>query len=165
MPDPSSSWIITEWGFPCINSSSVEKDNCSTMVSGGSRLDVTTQDPRAHGSGDRRFRLFNWAPVLPGGFALIGEQAKFVHVSPQRYTSGQPAEPSRFGSLISTRELISNDNSTMAFGVVGSRGELVMTTVLLPMPTGSAVVVLPVTIGAGGITHVVCTRSRGCEWD
>ena len=162
VPTPTDSFIVTEWGFPCTNSS-VEKDNCSTMVSGDSRLDVTTQDPRAHGSGDRRFRLFNWAPVLPGGFALIGEQAKFVHVSPQRYTSGRPGL-SRFGSIISPRELIYDNNSSMVFGVIGSRGELVMTTVLLPMPQGSAIVVLPVTIGAGGITHVVCTSNRGCEW-
>ena len=163
-PKPADSFIVTEWGVPCANGSRAES-NCSTMVSGDTRLKLTTRGPRAHGSGGRSFRLFNWAPVLPGGFALIGEQDKFVHVSPQRFTSGQAGQSRAEGSgdeTFSARELICPDGSTMAFGVVGSPGELVRTTVLLPTQHGPTTAVLPVTVGAGGITHVACT-SDGCE--
>jgi len=93
-----------------------------------------------------------------------------VHVSPQRFTAGRPA-PARgdagFDNTISTRELISDDNSTIGFGVVGSPGELVATTVLLPAAQhpkgGPRIVVLPVIVGASAITSVTCT-GLGCEW-
>ena len=56
-PDPTQIFVVTEWGVPCANGSA--RGNCSTMVFERSRLNVTAQDPRAHGGGGRSFRLFN----------------------------------------------------------------------------------------------------------
>ena len=87
-----------------------------------------------------------------------------MHVSPQRFTAGRSAAGS--DNTISTRELISDDNSTIRFGVVGSPRERVDTTVLLPAEQrakgGPRIVVLPVIVGASGITSVTCT-GLGCE--
>ena len=58
-PAPTQSFVVTEWGAGCTNGSAAARGNCSAMVSGSSRLNVTAHDPRAHGSGDRSFRLFN----------------------------------------------------------------------------------------------------------
>ena len=55
----------------------------------------------------------------------------------------------------------------VGFGVVGSPGELVDTTVLLPAEQrakgGPRIVVLPVIVGGSGITEVACTK-LGCKW-
>ena len=88
-----------------------------------------------------------------------------MHVSPQRFTAGRHADG--FDYTISTRELISDDNSTIRFGVVGTPRERVDTTVLLPALQHAKgdprIVVLPVIVGGSGITEVACTN-LGCKW-
>ena len=169
-PSVGSTFAVVEFGVGCSNSTrtGAAANTCITMIGPGATLAVQTSDAAApdarpstpprvvHGSGDRKFRLFNWAPVLPGGFALIGEQSKFVHVSPQRFVAGKAAEKGdacihaannggkvpahrclpNAADSIHPSEMMSNGAGaggvSMTFAVVGSPREVVNTTIMLP---------------------------------
>jgi len=175
IPDPTSAFVVAEWGQPCHNGTiDIHNQSCVILVPPGCTVNVSTGaagsdslgSARAHGSGARKFRLFNWAPVLPGGFALIGEQTKFVHVSPQRFVAASPASQT-FASIdgIQPFELIGHNNATMQFSIVGVPGELVPTTVMLPGVDGvqPLIRVLPLLVGAVGMSKITCD-SMACSY-
>ena len=90
----------------------------------------------------RRFQLRSVAPVLSSGWAIIGEEAKFVRVSEQRVDAA--GEGAGEGAA---RELL--------FRVMGRPGESVEVTLVSP---ARVVLIQSVTIGAEGtsILRVPC---------
>ena len=57
----------------------------------GNASDGLDQPPKAKGTAVRNWKLINVAPVLPGGWLLLGEYNKYVSMSPQRFSAFSPA--------------------------------------------------------------------------
>jgi hypothetical protein len=88
--------------------------------------------------------LYSVAPVLPGGWVLVGEQIKYVPVSPQRIVAGAAPGPVSIATTATAPgnvgqdddgldpvELVSNDGS-LSYVVIGPAGTSANITVILP---------------------------------
>ena len=93
----------------------------------------------ANGAEPRLWRLFSAAPVLPGGWALVGEEAKYVRVSPQRLLVAAPAAPAAGASdALNASELAAGGGGGLSVCVLGAPGEVVRVTLLAPLVRADA---------------------------
>ena len=100
---------------------------------------------------ERLWMLQSLAPVLPGGWVLVGEMSKYVPVSPQRLVvtaaaaaaaaasgGGGGGDSAGASDAFDTADIVSNDGSTLMFDVVGAAGEKVDITVVVPPAPAAA---------------------------
>ena len=122
------------------------------------------------------------APVLSRGWVVLGEQNKYVAVSPQRFMAAhtsKSAEATDFGAsdALLEDELLSDDNAHLTFYVLGDPGERVDIAVIAPKGNAGSwatkaydiaidydvsvlsgtVVVVKVVVGPSGRSQVGCT--------
>lgn len=185
-PPNTTTFLVAPFGgVPCLSGSLAS--SCLAPWSATLPLDVSTL-PCPSGSGCRNWKLLSVAPVLPGGWVLVGELGKYVAVSPQRFTSAvainsTDAEAENDGwesDGLDPAELglpwPSNTTSQgeLTFLVRGMPGETVNITIVVPqalkigvsdleMALGGHIDVLSVTLSAAGALDVVCTVSLGCR--
>lgn len=116
----------------------------------------------------RRFELLSAAPVLPGGWALIGEESKYVRVSPQRFVAprsdmsasekdGVSSDAARFANL--------GRGGALCFGLLGAPQELVTVTVVVPSersgtPLAGMIRILDITLDSKGMASVKLGRGQ-----
>ena len=108
-----------------------------------SALNTTT--PSTHSSyPGRAWKLWSLAPVLPGGWVLVGEQSKYVHVSPQRFNSvftNTTATASTASDAYRPSEIVgtvggAGGGSCLKFDILGAVGEIVLVSVVVPGGSG-----------------------------
>ena len=109
------------------------------IVGGGEAVRVATADRPANGT--HAWALLTLAPLLPGGWALLGERGKWVGASGRRFSA------------------VSASTAALRLGVRGSAGEVVELDVLDPA-RGTARTVR-VRLGAGGVGTATVARSGG----
>lgn len=128
----------------------------------------------------RYWNLYSVAPVLAGGWALLGEQDKYVAVSPQRFATaravGFMAGDDGTSDAMVEAELQPTGGEGLSFTVLGAAAETVSVSVLAPMAadltemrTGEQrlvaamagkVLVLNVTLGVDGRATVACSNGE-----
>ena len=164
-----SNFAVSRIGQPCVHGAAAS--TCLSEFSATSaKLAVTT----GGSSADRDWVLQSLAPMLPGGWILVGEMNKYVPVSPQRLIVSESSPTSKTaGSSDSfdSVEIVSSDGLTLRFDVVGAVGEAVVLTVVAPatsengagVASASAisgiVQVFKVVIPTTGRTTVTCTNT------
>ena len=118
-------------------------------------------------TGCRYWSLYSVAPVLAGGYALLGDQSKYVSVSPQRFVTARATTATSEGAsdALVESELMSTA-SGLSFGVIGTAAETVRVTMLVPGAgdgddsmggrLAGKIEIVDVTLGASGEAIVVC---------
>jgi hypothetical protein len=162
-----SEFAASRFGRPCTHGAAAS--SCLTEFSATStKLAVTTG-----GSGsDREWLLQSLAPVLPGGWILVGEMSKYVPVSPQRLVVSQSSPTNKTAGASDAfegAEIVSADGLTLRFDVVGAVGEAVVLTVVAPDASkndtdvasalSGVVLVFELVIPVAGRATVTCTKS------
>ena len=133
-------------GSPCIHGEKAL--SCLHLWDPAKPLNVST----ASGEGvQRSFALLSAAPVLPSGWALLGELDKIVPVSPQRFI------------MRDAHGVLHHQNlgSDLRFTVLGAPGEAMSITLIAPAPAHSSplegiVIIFEMVLGAAAGAHVVC---------
>jgi hypothetical protein len=137
-------YVVSRFGAPCQNGAPAASCLQSFEVSKEGALVVATETSGTGRSTD--VRLHQVAPVLPGGWVLLGEQAKYVAVSPQRFmaanvsTSAMAVE--RGSDELYEDELLlpgSGGQEILAFTVLGEAGESVDVAVIAPTESTVAI--------------------------
>jgi hypothetical protein len=126
-PQPSDAKFYVSRGFHerCVNNSMAS--SCLDVFDFAHPLSFDTGTLPSLDDPIRRFQLRSVAPVLPSGWTIIGEQAKYVRVSEQR--------------------LVAEASTGQLLQVMGRAGERVEVTFVSP---AGMVVIQVVTIGAEG---------------
>ena len=168
---PGTEFVAAEWGKPCANGSAASA--ClSAFGEGASALNASTQGAGASGVAPRLWRLFTVAPVLPGAWVLVGEEAKFVRVSPQRLVADATVAPAAGASdALNASAELEADGGGLSFLVIGAPGEAVRLTLVAPMTRGVAataaaalvgqVLLVDVALSASGAARVRCVTGGG----
>jgi hypothetical protein len=161
--EPSTEFVAAEFGARCTNGSLA-----SSCLVEFRTLNVSTQVD-ASGTAPRSWRLWSVAPVLVGGWVLLGEEAKFVRMSPQRIVAAASVTPAPGASDALNALELCTDGSGLAFNVLGAPSEVVRLTLVAPRARGSpataaaalasTVVVLDVVVGVSGTARVRCRVS------
>ena len=116
---------------------------CTRVWDSARPLPMGTYGPTGtRGCPIHQFVLASASPVLPSGWAVLGDLRKLVPLSPQRFvvTAADAASP-----------------EMLRFRVIGSAGDAVPVTVVTP---GGGVRVLNVTVGPKGSTAVSCEQDN-----
>lgn len=151
------------------------------LAEGTPRLLVATNTSGTGLSTD--IRVHHVAPVLSRGWVLLGEQDKYVAVSPQRFMAAYPsmsphaADISASDALIQD-ELLSEDGDSLTFLVMGEPDEIVDVVVITPAPRvihvdqltttddvdvlSGTVAVVKVVVGPTGRSRVECVAGKSC---
>ena len=159
-------------GAACVDGAAAS--SCAVGFSSGSPLDVFT----GHALPSRNWKVLHVAPVLAGGWVIVGEQAKYVAVSPQRVVAALPAsahDPEASDGLDESE--LAADGKGLKFVIVGADKEVVKITVLAPAPGAQGggdgggqlldralagkVVLVIATLGPSGRAEVACAAG-GC---
>eukprot|EP01052_Picozoa_sp_SAG31_P012126 SAG31_NODE_701_length_12730_cov_3.008709_1_plen_646_part_00 len=165
-------YVVSRYGVICADGAVAS--SCVDAFSESTPLQIKTEESHTGRVGD--IRLHSIAPVLPGGWALLGEQSKYVAVSPQRLVVGHIASDAEADSdSLSPDELLNGDGQ-FAFGVLGEPGESVAVAVLVPPKAANAIrndaaaavvagkmSVVKLKVGASGRSEVECSATVGCH--
>jgi hypothetical protein len=125
-------------------------------------------------AGCRHWKIYGLSPILAGGWAIVGEESKYVALSPQRIVSAH-ATAATTRSADSSDALLESElqptgGAGLSFTIIGAEAERVRITVLAPAAAvddsphgrlaaamaGKAVVV-EATLGASGKADVSCS--------
>ena len=174
VPPPSLVFVSTTFGSgnssvagsssstPCINGAAAS--SCLSAFSSDTPLDVHTE------------------PCTNGGWVVVGEQGKYVAVSPQRMIAasapaGSFSDSDGPSDALHEEELGNTDGAGVGFEVVGMAGETVNITVVAPassinrnnsqggvddrlaLAMEGKVIVVPVKLGASGKASIKCSGS------
>lgn len=177
----SNGYVVSRFDAPPCEDGAPAASCVRVFSEGTPPLGMATETSGTGRSTD--IRLHQIAPVLSGGWVLLGEQAKYVAVSPQRFMSAHVSGLAAVASAsdaLSEDELIAADHSNelLGFTVLGEPGESVDVAVIAP-PTravaangvaaddavaGGVVIVLKVVVGAAGKSGVECGPGKvGCR--
>ena len=123
-------------------------------------------------AGCRNWKIYGVSPILAGGWAIVGEESKYVALSPQRIVSAHATAATSADSsdALLESELQPTEGSGLSFTIIGAEAERVSITVLAPAAAvddsmqgrlaaamaGKAVVV-EATLGASGKADVSCS--------
>jgi hypothetical protein len=167
-------YVVSRYGVACADGAAAS--SCVEAFSESAPLQIKTEESHTGRVGD--IRLHSIAPVLPGGWALLGEQSKYVAVSPQRLVVGHTTSSNSAAAgsdSLSPGELLHGDDN-FAFGVLGEPGESVAVAVLIPPKAANAtqndaaaavmngkVSVVKLKVGAAGRSEVECSAAAGCH--
>ena len=177
----SNGYVVSRFDAPPCEDGAPAASCVRVFSEGTPPLGMATETSGTGRSTD--IRLHQIARVLSGGWGLLGEQAKYVAVSPQRFMSAHVSGLAAVASAsdaLSEDELIAADHSNelLGFTVLGEPGESVDVAVIAP-PTravsangvgaddavaGGVVIVLKVVVGAAGKSGVECGPGKvGCR--
>ena len=173
VPPASAAFVATTFGdAACVDGAAAS--SCISGFSTSTPLDVFTD----HVLPSRNWKVLHIAPVLAGGWTLIGEQRKYVALSPQRIVAAAAASSrgSHLSDGLDEGELAA-DGKGLKFVIVGADKEVVKITVVAPAPAmeqasvngemllGQAlagkIIVVSATLDASGRADVSCVAS-GC---
>ena len=110
----------------------------------------------------RRWSLQSLAPVLPSGWALLGDLSRIVPVSPQRIMAVAPAQRAELeqeDDSVDPAELTAAGGG-LAFVVLGAPSEEVDMTLVRPAQT---ILAMHVAIGPSGRVAVTCSAAGECQ--
>jgi hypothetical protein len=177
LPPPTLALVARKFGQTCLHGALAS--TCLLPFTSTSPLTTRTssacKDPPC-----RHWELFSVAPVLTGGWVLLGEEGKYVAVSPQRLASAfapTPARPATASDALVEAELVTSAGS-LRFTVHGARGEAVRILVVSPKSLGNLsasgrvglaaavggrIVAVDLVINATGSAEVGCTVDAGCS--
>ena len=171
VPPAGLSFVATTFGqAACLDGAAASR--CILGFSTSTPLDVYT----GHALPSRNWKVLHVAPVLAGGWVVVGEQAKYVAMSPQRVVAAVAAvadDPAASDGL-DEGELMA-DGKGVKFVIVGADKELAKITVVAPAPgsqhnsgeklldkaLGGKIIVVSVTLGPSGRAEVTCAPG-GC---
>eukprot|EP00039_Didymoeca_costata_P000291 m.45001 g.45001 ORF g.45001 m.45001 type:complete len:246 (+) comp10171_c0_seq1:1379-2116(+) len=127
-PARSSFFMVEYFDTPCKHGESVS--TCLKLFSESSPLPAPEL---VQNNSARNWRLFTVSPVLPGGFVLIGEYNKYVHISPQRFTSHRLRDQQPWDSdVFVASEIIDEDKNTLSLTITGAPSENVTVSIVVP---------------------------------
>jgi len=180
--NPTLRFYVVQSGFgfgqagptPAVCTNGSAADECLAVLSGRSPMHIAGRSLLIDGEDNETlpYRLYQLAPVLSNGWALLGETKKVVHVSPQRFLSAPHARLDKSGRMEtetyqngSARDDGSSDAATadefvtptgeLAFGLIGAALEQVEVAIVTPNPM-RVVLLLPVRLGVEGSAEVLC---------
>jgi hypothetical protein len=168
---PGTQFVAAEFGrAPCANNS-VAASCLLAFGEGAAALNVSTQSG-ASGTAPRLWRLLSAAPVMPGGWVLVGEESKFVRVSPQRIVAAAFVAPAPTASdAVDAAAELGADGGGLSFTVIGAPNEVVRLTIVAPATRGGAataaaaldgqILLVDVVVSAGGSAGVQCRTGGG----
>eukprot|EP01052_Picozoa_sp_SAG31_P014850 SAG31_NODE_936_length_10870_cov_5.136966_9_plen_606_part_00 len=176
-PAADATFVVRTFGITCVHGAPAS--SCLVPLSASTPLALTTP-LRSPKQTSRNWRIYGVAPVLIGGWVLIGEENKYVALSPQRFVAAAPAFPNRAqdSDALFDEELMADGNG-LRFTIIGSDKEDVRVTIVVPTSLtnatigdrvleqaamGGKIVVLDVTLDNSGKAGVVCSKS-GCTTD
>ena len=136
----SRGYVVSRFGLPC-EDGALAASCVQTFTENASPLGVATETSGTGNATD--IRLHQVAPVLRGGWVLLGEQSKYVAVSPQRFmsrrvSSAAAAVASGACDALNEDELLhttSGGELHLSFVVLGAAGERVDVAVIAPSST------------------------------
>ena len=143
-----SSFVSFTFGQRC--AAGAAASSCLTPFSADSGKSLAVATGTA--ADERLWMLQSLAPVLPGGWVLVGEMSKYVPVSPQRLVVAAAAADASGGGAsggggsvgasdaFDAADIVSKDGATLTFDVVGAAGEKVDITVVVPPAHAAAAV-------------------------
>ena len=132
VPPASLPFVVSRFGRRC--ESGAPASTCLTAWSAAVPLEVATSPCNGTAGGCRNWNLLHVAPVLAGGWCLVGEQAKIVALSPQRVLVAAPrnaTEDEDVSDALHEDEL-SAGGSGLSFTIIGAAQEVVCITVVRP---------------------------------
>ena len=130
-PPANSSFLAATFGKACANGAAAS--TCLQGFSETTPLDVYTDQALK----SRNWKVISVAPVLAGGWVLVGEQTKYVAMSPQRIvaTAASTVSDPEASDGLHPSELASDDHG-LSFTVVGAEKEEIAITVVAPQKAG-----------------------------
>jgi hypothetical protein len=176
VPPKNLSFVVSTFGEACADGAAAS--SCLKPMTATTPLGVAT-DPCPGGKGGcRNWKVYGVAPVLSGGWAIVGEQSKYVTMSPQRIVAAHASElakQSDESDALAESEL-QGGGAGLSFIIIGAEGEEVAITVLAPAAAAAAagsdetdsmerrlaaamagkVVLVETTLGASGKADVSC---------
>lgn len=167
-PMDNTQFVVASFTNRCVNGTPAT--NCVIPFSSDNPINASTIAINTGYAAD--WRLLSAAPVLPGGWVLLGEQNKYVQLSPQRFISSRPViNDAILNDAMNVNELMLPENDGISFIVIGMPGEMISVTVLIPNPfnviteleaaLAGVVTVVKVTIPTSGRSEIQC-RTNGC---
>ena len=138
----SDGYVVSRFGAPCEDGAPAA--SCVQVIGKHAPPLALATDTRRTGRATD-IRLHQIAPVLQGGWVLLGEQSKYVAVSPQRFMAARVGDPPAGGAsdALDQDELVHTSSgeqgqTVLEFGVLGEPGECVNVTVIIPPPASVA---------------------------
>ena len=159
MPPQDSSFLVHTYGTLCANGTNAS--SCTTLFDASHPLAATTGAMPSATDPIRRWRLQSASPVLPSGWALLGDLSRIVPVSPQRFVSAYHAAESLLAEddSMDASELAAPGGG-LAFDVIGAVGEEVEVT--LAQPPVQTILNVAIVIPATGRVTVTCSAGGAC---
>lgn len=158
-PPDATEFVAARFGRPCADGAPAA--SCVSPFSAAAPLRPATDTVGTGYEGD--MRVYSIAPVLPGGWVLLGEQAKYVAVSPQRLAAARAPPPPGDGSDAAAPDEFAGPQGGVAFGVLGAPGEAVDVAVLAPPPGGGSSAATVAAAGTVRVVHVAVPESGRAE--
>ena len=173
VPPKSLSFVVSTFGDACVDGAVAS--SCLRPMTATTAVSVAT-DPCPGGKGGcRNWKLYGVAPILSGGWAIVGEQSKYVTMSPQRIVAAHASEQDKqsdASDALAESEL-QGGGAGLSFSIIGAEGETVAITVLAPAAAAGSdetdslevrlaaamagkVVLVEATLGASGKADVSC---------
>ena len=168
-PPPSAAFLVRTFGKLCRHASPAT--SCLAPFSALQPLDVSTPPcPKAKPALCRSWALHSASPVLPGGCVLVGEESKYVAVSPQRVQASDADAGAASGGTDALRASeIAASRQGFSVVLVGAPGETVPITVVVPASgvaeatttdlaraAGGTVVIVKIAFDASGKVSLIC---------
>ena len=152
VPPKDLSFVVSTFGEACADGAAAS--SCLKPLAATTPLGITTDPCPGGKSGCRNWKVYGVAPVLSGGWAIVGEESKYVTMSPQRVVAAQASElakQSDESDALAESELLllppasataaaGGGAAGLSFSVIGAEGEKVVITVLAPAPAAAAAV-------------------------
>ena len=174
-------YVVSRFGEPCMDGTPAT--SCLAAFTESTPLKIETDSSATGLVSDTR--LHSIAPVLSHGWVLLGEQRKYVAVSPQRLVVGRAAatqvgasDSLQMDELIIAHGTEDGDGSSLEFAVIGEAGETVDVAVVVPSSAsdvagvagaaaaaaiGGRIVVVSVEVAEAGQSRVSCSVAAGCR--
>ena len=151
-PPADLSFVVSTFGTPCQDGGAAS--SCLSAFTPSSPIPVETEPCPGGRPGCRNWKILSVAPVLAGGWAIIGEESKYVALSPQRivaaHTTEDSTDPDASDALLEG-ELVTGAGAALAFSIIGATNEAVSITVVAPGPAA----------GPGGVAGRLATAMAG----
>jgi hypothetical protein len=180
VPPPGLSFVARTFGANCQNGTLASR--CLQPMSATTPLNVFTppcpkEKNGQESDGCRSWKVMGLAPVLAGGWVLVGEENKYVALSPQRIVAAAAASSAVADSGGEASDALHEselqaDGKGLSFGVVGASGETVHITVLVPASStdstlsdlekamAGSIIVVTFKLPASGRVVVKCTAGK-----
>ena len=144
-PSAAAAHAVLQWGARCAHDEpAYTPGSCVARIDAASpSLHACTTPGGKFPNGTHSWSLTTLAPILPGGWALLGEADKFVRVSSKRFTAIDGAQP-----------------ASLHVTIEGMVGETVQLVVVTPPPSARVLVVEATLRAARGVCNVTAAQRK-----